>query len=382
MHLLFWLTAFALVYSYFLYPILLKLSRSRPLAPPQAPADLPPVTLIIAAHNEERRIEAKLANALAIDYPRELLEIIVASDCSSDGTDAIVSGYSAGDAEGPHRIRLVRADQRNGKEYAQLCAIQAARGDILVFSDTATEIPADAIRRLVAWFADPSIGAVSSEDRFRSTDGKLVGEGAYVKYEMWLRRLESERGGVVGLSGSFFAARREVCGDWDIHSPSDFNTALNCARRDLRAISAPDVLGYYEDLKDPRKEYQRKVRTVLRGMTALSRHPDVLSVGRFGQFAFQVWSHKLMRWLVPVFALLLLLLNLMLLSSHGIYVLTLLGQLAFYGVALAAHYRPALREQTLVRLIYFFVQANLGIADAGLRFLRGKRMTTWQPSAR
>jgi cellulose synthase/poly-beta-1,6-N-acetylglucosamine synthase-like glycosyltransferase len=376
MHLLFWLVALALVYSYFLYPIVLKLARPRPLAAPQLPSELPSVTLIIAAHNEERRIEAKLANTLAIDYPAERLDIIVASDCSSDGTDAIVRDYA------PERIRLVRADQRNGKEYAQLCAIQAARGEILVFSDTATEIPADAIRRLVAWFADPGIGAVSSEDRFRSADGRLVGEGAYVKYEMWLRRLESERGGVVGLSGSFFAVRSEVCGDWDIHSPSDFNTALDCARRGLRAISAPDVLGYYEDLKDPRKEYQRKVRTVLRGITALSRHPDVLNVGRFGQFAFQVWSHKLMRWLVPVFALLLLLLNLALLSAHPIYVLTLLGQLAFYGIALAAHYRPGLREQTLVRLIYFFVQANTAIADAGLRFLRGKRMTTWQPSAR
>lgn len=376
MQFLFWLTALALIYSYFLYPLILKLSATRPLSQPAPPQPLPRVTLIIAAHNEERRIEAKLANSLAIDYPADRLEIIVASDCSSDGTDTMVANYA------PERIRLVRADQRNGKEYAQLCAVREAGGEILVFSDTATQIPADAITRLVAWFGDSGIGAVSSEDRFLSADGKLVGEGAYVKYEMWLRQLESERGGVVGLSGSFFAARREVCDEWDIHSPSDFNTALNCARRGVRAVSAPDVLGFYEDLKDPQKEYQRKVRTVLRGITALSRHPDVLDARRFGQFAFQVWSHKLMRWLVPWFALLLVPLNLALASKHGIYMLCLLGQIAFYGVALAAHLNPALRQSTLARLVYFFVQANLAIADAGLRFLRGKRMTTWQPSAR
>lgn len=376
MQLLFWLTALALIYSYFIYPLILKLTAPRARLSSTPPAELPSVTLIIAAYNEEKRIEAKLANSLEIDYPADLLDIIVASDCSSDATDAIVAGYS------PERIRLVRADQRNGKEYAQLCAIRQARGDILVFSDTATQIPADAIRQLVAWFSDTDIGAVSSEDRFLSADGKLVGEGAYVKYEMWLRRLESERGGVVGLSGSFFAARREVCTEWDIHSPSDFNTALNCARLGLRAISAPDVLGYYEDLKDPQKEYQRKVRTVLRGITALARHPDVLDVRRFGQFAVQVWSHKLMRWLVPWFALLLVVLNLAVIGRHGIYTLLFIGQLAFYGTALAAHFNPRLRQQTLVRLIYFFVQANLAIADAGVRFLQGKRMTTWQPSAR
>lgn len=376
MQLLFWLTALALIYSYFIYPLILKLTAPRARLSSTPPAELPSVTLIIAAYNEEKRIEAKLANSLEIDYPADLLDIIVASDCSSDATDAIVAGYS------PERIRLVRADQRNGKEYAQLCAIRQARGDILVFSDTATQIPADAIRQLVAWFSDTDIGAVSSEDRFLSADGKLVGEGAYVKYEMWLRRLESERGGVVGLSGSFFAARREVCTEWDIHSPSDFNTALNCARLGLRAISAPDVLGYYEDLKDPQKEYQRKVRTVLRGITALARHPDVLDVRRFGQFAVQVWSHKLMRWLVPWFALLLVVLNLAVIGKHGIYTLLFIGQLAFYGTALAAHFNPRLRQQTLVRLIYFFVQANLAIADAGVRFLQGKRMTTWQPSAR
>ena len=175
-----------------------------------------------------------------------------------------------------------------------MCAIRDAGGDILVFSDVSTCIPADALLTLAAQFEDPRIGALSSEDRFISNDGSVVGEGAYVKYEMWLRRLESDRAGLVGLSGSFFAARREVCEEWDIFSPSDFNTALNCAKKGLVAITCSEVIGIYSDVKDPALEYRRKIRTVVRGMTAITRHPEMLNPLRMGLFAFQVWNDKML----------------------------------------------------------------------------------------
>lgn len=375
---LFWLLALAAIYSYFLYPLVL-LARSSPQRPiPDTSADkvLPKLSLIITAYNEQHRIQAKLDNALAVDYSAEQLEIIVASDCSDDDTDSIVAGYAG------RGVRLVRAEQRLGKENAQLCAIREATGAILVFSDVATEMPVDALLKLARYFVDPSVGAVSSEDRFVSQEGKVAGEGLYVRYEMWLRRLESERAGLVGLSGSFFAARREVCEEWDIHSPSDFNTALNCARMGLRAVTAPDVLGYYRDLKDPAKEYQRKVRTVLRGITGLARHAEVLNPGRYGQFALQVISHKLMRWCVPWALLGALMINAVLAESSGFYNFLLWLQVAFYGVAIAAHLRPALQEQGLVRVIYFFVQVNVAIAQACWLYWSGTRMTVWQPSAR
>ena len=203
-----------------------------------------------------------------------------------------------------------------------------------------------------------------------------------MRYEMGLRRLESRLAGLIGLSGSFFAARCEVCANWDIHTPSDFNTALECARLGLRAVTAPDVLGYYRDLKDPGREYQRKLRTVLRGVTGLARHLDVLNPARFGLFAFQVWSHKVMRWLAPWFLLGLFAVTLAIHDQHGFYTLALWGQLLFYGTALAAHLQPRLRALAPARLIYFFVQANIAVAQATLYFLAGRRMTTWQPSAR
>lgn len=374
--LLFWLLLFLAVYSYFIYPVVLSvLSSVRPRASaPAVPAVLPSMSLIVTAYNEHGRIREKLDNCLAIDYPS--LEIIIASDCSSDDTDDIVREYAG------HGVKLVRAEERLGKENAQWGAIRQAQGDIVVFSDVATQIPAAALRNLATYFADATVGAVSSEDRFISQDDTVAGEGAYVRYEMWLRRMESELSGLVGLSGSFFAARKTVCAEWDIHSPSDFNTALNCARAGLRAVTAPDVLGFYKDLKDPQKEYQRKVRTVLRGITAIARHRDVLSFARFQWFAVQVWSHKILRWGVPWFLAALFLVSFGVAGRGGIYTLALLAQIAFYGVAIAAHLNDGVRQHAVARIIYFFVQSNIAIADACLRYWRGKRMTTWQPSAR
>ncbi len=374
----FYILAFACGYSYFLYPLILKLIKARPLPDCDSlrDAQLPKLSLIITVHNEQARIRGKLENSLQIDYPRERLEIIVASDFSTDDTEAIVEEYA-------HQgVRLVRADQRKGKEYAQLCAIRASSGDILVFSDVATQIPPEALRLLAARFADEKVGAVSSEDKFISNDGKVAGEGAYVKYEMWLRRLESARAGLVGLSGSFFAARREVCRDWDIHVPSDFNTALNCAKQGMVAITCPDVLGIYKDVKDPSLEYRRKIRTVIRGITAIARHPEVLNPFRMGLFAFQVWSHKIMRWGVPWFMLGFAVITLMLQGQGLIYTLALYAQGAFYALALLGWLWPRLRDNTLVRLIFFFVQTNLALAQASVQFLLGKRMTVWTPSER
>jgi cellulose synthase/poly-beta-1,6-N-acetylglucosamine synthase-like glycosyltransferase len=375
---LFYLSVVLCGYSYFLYPLILRMVPSR-YSQEVTHADssaLPALCLIIAAHNEEDRIREKLDNTLEIDYPRELLDIIVASDCSGDATDKIAGSYAE------RGIRLVRADERKGKEYAQLCAIRASKSEILVFSDVATRIPGDALRILASRFEDEQVGALSSEDRFVSTDGRVAGEGAYVKYEMWLRRLESGRAGLVGLSGSFFAARREVCEDWDIYSPSDFNTALNCAKQGMVAVTCPEVVGIYMDVKDPGLEYRRKMRTVIRGVTAIARHPEVLNPFRMGMFAFQVWSHKIMRWGVPWFMLLFAIATLMLQGQGIIYTVALVAQALFYLLALLGWISTAMRENTLVRLVFFFVQTNLALAQATAAFLLGKRMTVWAPSKR
>jgi glycosyltransferase involved in cell wall biosynthesis len=368
------------IYSYFLYPLILIMLPARtPKSTDKKPdlnTALPTLSLIITAHNEEARIREKLDNTLLIDYPPDLLEIIVASDCSTDETDTIVASYrQAG-------VDLVRTDAHKGKEYAQLCAIRESKGEILVFSDVATQIPVKALRILASSFSDPQVGAVSSNDQFISHDGSTVGEGAYVRYEMWLRGLESNHAGLVGLSGSFFAARRGVCESWDINSPSDFNTALNSAKHGLTAIICPEVIGIYKDVADSSLEHSRKKRTVIRGMTAIARHPEVLNPFKMGLFAFQVWSHKIMRWGVPWFMAAFLTLTVLLQGQGPVFTLALLTQCLFYGLAVIGWLSGVIRKNTLIKLIFFFVQTNLALAQAAVSFLLGKRMTVWTPSKR
>ena len=374
MRLLFWICLFGSVYSYAIYPLLLLvLVRTRP----SRGADVvgtPKVSLVVACRNEEKRLPAKIENALRIEYPN--LEIMVASDCSDDGSDAVTQSFA------DRGVRLVRSPERRGKEHAQGLAIVAATGDIMVFSDAGTDLPPDSIGFIVERFRDPQVGAVSSEDLFIGSDGKLAGEGAYVKYEMWLRRLESQRYGLVGLSGSFFAVRRSVLTGWDASIPSDFACALMTVQAGLVAVSDARVRGIYKDIKDPRKEYQRKVRTAVRGMTGLGRLARVLNPFRFGGFAFQAWSHKVMRWLVPWFLLGAFVAALLLRNDASIYRFALWAQVVGYALVLTAHYVAQLRQIGLMRIAYYFIQANLALAHAAVLYLSGRRIVVWDPSVR
>lgn len=373
---LFWCCLFGAGYSYFVYPFVLLLLPKRSRFVPAGNVPVPSMSLIITARNENHRIRDKIVNALAIDYPADKLEIIVASDASDDGTDDIVNSFKE------RGVRLVRADVRRGKEYAQSMAIREARGEILVFSDVATRIPPGCLGLIAEDFSDPKVGAVSSEDRFVARDGRLAGEGAYVRYEMWVRRLESKVHSLVGLSGSFFAVRHDLCRDWDIKVPSDFNSALMTVRRNHVAVSDPRVVGIYEDIHDERREYQRKVRTVIRGLAAIARQPAVLNPAAVGFFAFQVWSHKVMRWLVPWFLVGLAVASVALAGMHWFYGSMTIGQAVFYLAAFAGWIAPRTRRFAAVKVPYFFVQANLAIAHATIVFVLGKRITAWEPSKR
>jgi hypothetical protein len=332
------------------------------------------VSLVIACRNEEKRIERKLLNALAICYAN--LEILVASDASDDQSDAIVQRF------GSRGVRLVRSAERRGKEHAQRLAVEQATGEIIVFSDAGTDTPADSIGHIVERFQDPRVGAVSSEDKFLTADGRLVGEGAYVRYEMWLRRLESDVNSLVGLSGSFFAVRRTVAELWDDSIPSDFACAINAYRQGLVSVSDARVCGIYKDIQDPAKEFDRKVRTALRGMAALGRIPEVLNPIRYGLFSFQVWSHKVMRWLVPWFLLGLLCSNAVLVASNPAMGVIFGLQCTFWALIALAHFVPVIRSNPSIRLGYFFVQANAALLIAGVKFLCGVRVVTWDPSVR
>lgn len=376
LEILFWTGGFIAVYSYLLYPVLLRFLQRRPAPATSRPDPAPTVTVIITARNEQKRITEKLHNTLALDYPAELLEILVASDASTDDTDGIVNGFA------DRGVRLVRSPENKGKEHAQWLAIQAARGELLVFTDTATRLRPNSLHLLVEDFLDPGVGAVSSEDELLSPTGEVRGEGAYVRYEMALRRLESRAAGLVGLSGSCFAVRKLVCARWRIDTPSDITTALLCAQAGLKAISDARVKGSYQDLKDESQEFGRKKRTIIRGMTAVWELRESLNPFRYGLFALQVWSHKILRWLVPVGLLLALVTSALLAGDSPLYRWLLVAQLAGYAAAAIAQLSAAARQVMPLRIALYFLVANVATAAALWDFLRGVRIVTWTPSQR
>jgi glycosyltransferase involved in cell wall biosynthesis len=378
MLIIFWFSAFMIFYAYFGYPLaLLILSAFRKATPSNTSSAYKPlVSHIIAAYNEKERIREKIINAIEQTYPKDRMEVIIASDCSTDGTDEIAGSFA------DKGVRLVRATERKGKENAQKHAVSAARGEILVFSDVSTRMKPDGISNIVRNFADSSIGCVSSEDRFIDADGTISGEGAYVKYEMFLRNLESKVNSLVGMSGSFFAARREVCSDWATDLQSDFNTVLNCVKRGLRGVSDPATIGYYHNIIEPRKEFDRKVRTVVRGITVCRRSLSLLNVLKHGLFAWQFISHKICRWIVPCFMTILLMSNTVLAFEGGFYLYAAILQFGFYLVATLGCLAPRYAENKVVKISAFFVMANFSILYAWFLFIRGERIVQWNPSKR
>ena len=359
--------------GYLLVLVVMSVFKSRPVL---TGAIQPMVTFIITAYNEEARIKEKIENSLQQQYPRQRLEIVVASDCSSDRTDEIVRSYASSG------VRLIRAPERKGKEAAQKLAVSQTSGEVLVFSDVATTLPAEGIANIVKPFNDPTVGCVSSVDRFVDAQGNLSGEGAYVKYEMLLRQLETKVNTLVGLSGSFFAARRVVCSPWADDLQSDFNTLLNSMKAGLRGVSDPDSVGYYKNLSDEKKEYQRKVRTVLRGIAVLMRSLPMLNPFRYGIFAWQLFSHTLCRWLVPFAMIGAGISNILLVTHSTVYGVLLLGQILFYATAIAYAGFSWMPKNNLFRLPSFFVLVNLSILDAWMRYWRGDRVFRWEPSKR
>lgn len=373
---IFWSSLGLLLYPVIGYPLVLlalSLFRNRPVIRAPFPGK---VSVIITAYNEEKNIADKIENTLNQDFPKDRLEIIVASDCSTDRTDEIVRSYAS------RGVILSRADHRGGKEYAQKCALEKATGDVIVFTDVGTRLEPDGVSRITSNFADPSVGCVSSEDRFINLDGKVSGEGLYVRYEMWLRQLESRVNSLVGLSGSFFAARANVCAGIRPDTQSDFQTLLNAVRLGYRGVADPRSIGYYADLAAPQNELRRKVRTVLRGMTSLSENRALLNPIRYGLFSFQLFSHKILRWSVP-----LLLVLLFVASAGGFYqgkplMFAFMLQVVAYAIAGITLLSKSLSSRGPLRLARYALISNIGIFIAWLKFLNGEKMTAWEPSKR
>jgi len=372
---IFWLSVCAVVYPYLGYPALLWLlsllqRRPREVLPSASP--LRSVSLIVPVHNEASRIVAKVENCRDLDYPAERLQVLFISDGSSDGTPALVRRHA------PASFEVVELPERAGKAAALNAGLERARHEIVVFTDASIQLAPDAIRKITGRFDDERVGCVSGEDRIADAGG----EGLYGRYELLLRRLESRTGSIVGASGSFYGQRRSLCQPFLAGMAPDFLSVLETVKQGYLAVSEPSAIGAMTSVKDPRQEFERKVRTLLRGMTTLFSHRGLLNPFRFGLFSFALASHKVMRWLAPFFMLAALLAALALAGSPW-YLAALALQLGFYLMALAAFAGLEFVERRFLgRIALYFSAVNVAVLAAWIRYIRGARQEIWTPSRR
>ena len=369
---IFWIAVAGVFYPYLGYALVLAVLGRLIRRPAFGPAPLPTVSMIIPVHNEAVRLERKMANTKALDYPADRLEVLFVSDGSTDGTVDLIKA-KASDA-----AALVELSVRGGKAGALNAGLARATGEIVVFTDASIVLEPGSLRALLAPFADPRVGCVSGEDRI--VDGG--GEGLYGRYELFLRRLESDVHSIVGASGSFYAQRRELCSPFTEGMAPDFLSVLRTVKQGYRAVSERTAVGKMASVKDPRQEFDRKVRTLLRGMTALFADPSLLNPLRFGWFAFALWSHKILRWTVPFFLVAALLAPLALLD-RPLYLLALVVQVAFYLAGLAALAEWGHVHETLAgRVALYFSSVNAAILAAWYQYGHGVRQELWTPSQR
>jgi cellulose synthase/poly-beta-1,6-N-acetylglucosamine synthase-like glycosyltransferase len=368
----FWIAVLAVLYPYLGYPLILKaLAIIRPQRPTPASGELPSVSMIIPVYNESARIARKVANTSALRYPPGRLQVLFVSDGSTDATVELIRAARP-------EVTVIELSGRGGKAAALNAGLARSTNDILVFSDASIQLRPEALERLVGPFADPAVGCVSGEDQIAEAGG----EGLYGRYELALRRLESAVHSIVGASGSFYAQRRVLCEPFVEGLAPDFLSVLRTVQQGYRAVSEPGAVGSMTSVRDPRHEFERKVRTLLRGLTTLFAYAHLLNPFRSGWFAFLLFSHKVMRWTAPVF-LLVALLSTLFLAGSPFYLAVFLMQVGFYAAAVAALGRLGGIDRSLPgKVALYFSASNVAVLLAWVQYARGVRQELWTPTQR
>ncbi len=375
----FWICLGFVLYIYVGYPAVVFL-LTRIIGHNVSKADIEPtVTILIAAFNEEREIQRTVVNKLTQDYPPGCLEVIVVSDGSTDRTNAIVQSLTEHSGE---QLRFLRQEPRQGKTQALNKAVMHASGDILVFSDANSIYATDAIRRLVRNFADPTVGYVTGQMVYTNPDGSGIGEGsgAYMRYENLLRVLETRLSSVVGVDGGIDAVRRELYLPMHPDQLPDFVLPLNVVEQGRRVVYEPDAKLYEPALSAASDEFGMRVRVSLRALWALYDKRNLLNPFRYPLFAWQLLSHKVLRYgaFVPITGLLFF--NFLIVDKHLFYLGFLVLQLTAYGVAALGPFLSRLPASASKLLApYYFVILNIACSVALWKFMNRRKVVLWKP---
>jgi len=372
--LIFWLIIGTNLYTYLGYPVLTlflslfinnKVNRGD---------DEPKVAFLITAYNEEKNIHEKLENTLSLDYPKEKLEIIVASDSSSDQTDEIVKKFRKG-------VILFRVEGRVGKTETQNQAVKIAKGDIIIFSDATANYKKDAIRKIVRNYHDPSIGAVSGRYEYVNPKGASVGLGTILfwKYENSVKSRQTQIKTVTGCCGCIYSVRRVLYEPLPRDIISDLVEPLKILEKGYRIAFEPEAVAYEETTETSKEEFSMRVRVISRGMHGLWYMRRLFNPMQYGFVSFQLLSHKVLRWMIPFGLPLLLVSNFFLLGKWKIYDIFFILQILFYFGAAAGYLldRKGKKAKLLALPLYYCI-VNAASINAFFRTIFGKKSVTWE----
>ncbi len=388
MKVIFWLSAFFIVYTYVGYGLVLfglvrlrrlvKGKRPTPAVPTNA---LPTLTLVVAAYNEADIMAAKIENTRALDYPREKLSLLFVTDGSTDATPEVVRNYP--------EVKLMHAPERRGKINAIHRAMHEVKTETVVFTDANTFLNKDALLLIARHYQDPTVGAVSGEKRVRIEENAdaTAGEGMYWKYESTLKKWDSELHSVVGAAGELFSVRRSlyeaVAADTIL---DDFMISMQIAQRGYRIVYEPDAYATELSSENIGEELKRKVRIAAGGIQSILRLSEAANPFKNPLLAFQYVSHRVLRWTVTPFLMILALIASGIIAAttgEVLYVVLFLAQLIFYGMALAGWLLEKKKMKSKIFFIpYYFCMMNYAVVMGIRRYMNGSQNAAWDKSKR
>ena len=383
---LWWLCLLLVIYTYVGYGIILRLlvdlkrSRENQREVIDYQEFCPETTIVIAAYNEADFIEEKIQNTLQLDYPSDKLQVVIVTDGSTDATPAIVRQYS--------EVKLLHQPERRGKIAAVHRTMKEVNTPIVIFTDANTYLNPKAISNIVRHYRNPQIGGVAGEKRIHVAEkdsASGAGEGFYWKYESALKTWDAELYSVVGAAGELFSIRTELYEDILQDTViEDFYLTLRIAQKGYRIAYEPDAYALEGPSASVKEELKRKIRIAAGGIQAIVRLKALLKIFRYGMLSFQYISHRVLRWTVTPFALVLVfILNIFLFGRSEFYQLTFYGQILFYLAALVG-YALANRSVKIKAFFipYYFFIMNYAVFRGIIRYVQGRQSVTWERAQR
>ncbi len=371
---LFWLAAAALFYVYVGYPVLLGFLALFRRRPQREPGYCPSLSVLIAAYNEEASFGRKIRETLAAEYPAGKLEIIVVSDGSTDRTDEIVKSFAGS------RVRLLRIADRRGKTHAQNEGAKECRNEVIVFSDATTVYHPKALLYLACNYEDPRVGAVSGLYKYFDPEGQSpTGWGSIVfwNYENLIKKLQSRIASLTGSSGCIYSVRRDLYTPLQEELCSDLVEPLHVVKKGYRVVFEDRALASEQTTKSVAEEFGMRVRVVIHGIRGVLSVPELLEPWKHGWISFQLLSHKVLRWMVPFFLILLFASSAMLAGRGGIRYLFLF-QALFYVFGLLSMLVPLHRRWKPLGMPLYFCTLNAAAFFSIIELFRGKKYLIWE----